>query len=71
MNNDGHFKSFEELYGSNTDESSCPSVQEAKKKLAKTFPFNASQQHVKNVNYFSDRMWRVCNVENYIACIIL
>ncbi len=61
LNEDGHFKSFEDVYGSSTSEDDCPSVQKKKKK--KTLTFNATQQHVKNVNLLVQceecEMWRL------------
>ncbi len=61
LNDDGHFKSFDEVYGSITTENDCPSV--AKSKAKKSLQFNATQQHVKNVNTLIQceecNMWRL------------
>lgn len=65
MDEDGHYKSFEEVLGTNTGESLCPSEVESrqKSKSAKSLPFNATQQHVKNVNLVIQcgecEMWRI------------
>ena len=32
--NDGHFECFEQVYGTDTDERFCPSIQEAKQKTS-------------------------------------
>ena len=46
---DGHYMTFEQLVGSNTDESHQPSLQKSAKR-SKTLPFAASLQHVKNMD---------------------
>ena len=48
MNDDCHYHSFYEVYGTSTTEKDLPTA--ALDKQKKTFPFNATQQHVKNVN---------------------
>ena len=48
MNDDGHYHSFCGVYGTSTSEKDLPTAALGKQK--KTFPFNATQQHVKNVN---------------------
>jgi hypothetical protein len=61
LNDDGHYSSFDEVYGLCTSESDCPSVAEFKRK--KTLNFNATQQHVKNVNMLVQceecELWRL------------
>lgn len=56
---DGHYKSFQQLFGTPTDGSHRPSLQ----KVKKTLPFSASIQHVKNVNMMLQceecSMWRL------------
>ena len=49
MNDDGNYHSFCEVYGTSTSEKDLPTAALGKQK--KTFPFNATQQHVKNVNF--------------------
>ena len=59
---DGHFKSFEDLLGTKTDEQHRPSIQR-KPRRKKTLPFSASVQHVKNVDLMLQcdecGMWRL------------
>ena len=61
MNDDGHYHSFSEVYGTSTSEKDLPTAALGKQK--KTLPFNATQQHVKNVNLLIQRedcdMWRL------------
>ena len=61
INEDGHYHSFDELYGTSTTEKDLPSASMATQK--KTIPFNATQQHVKNVNLVIQceecQMWRL------------
>ena len=63
LNDDGHFECFEQVFGTETDERSCPSVEEAKQKVKKRIPFNTTQQRVKNVNMVVQceecEMWRI------------
>ena len=46
---EGHYKKFSELYGTETNESHCPSLQK-KSNIRKTLPFPCSLRHVKNVD---------------------
>ena len=59
---DGHYKTFEQLLGSSTDESYRPSLQ-SKAKRTKMLLFTASVQHVKNVNLMLQcdecNLWRL------------
>ena len=59
---DGHYKSFENLLGTKTDERHRPSLQRTPKRK-KTLPFSASVQHVKNVDLMLQcdecGMWRL------------
>lgn len=77
MDEDGHYKSFEEVFGTNTGEYLSPSEVESKQKTkSKSLPFNATQQHVKNVNLVIQcgecEMWRIIlskkklNPQNFI-----
>ena len=59
---DGHYKTLEELLGTETDGSHRPSLQKTSKRK-KTLPFSASVQHVKNVDLMLQCdgcfMWRL------------
>ena len=59
---DGHYKSFSEIFGMSTTEEFRPSLQ-AKKSKQKTLPFTASVQHVRNANIMIQceecTMWRL------------
>lgn len=48
MNDDGHYLSFDEVYGTNTTEKDLPSSM-VKPRQQKVISFNVTQQHVKNV----------------------
>ena len=45
MKDDGHFKSFEEIHGTDTSENDRPSLKRGKES---SLPFYASVQHAKN-----------------------
>jgi len=59
---DGHYLSFDEIYGKCTSESSRPSLQK-KPQRKKTLPFHGVLQHVKNVDMMLEcmecSMWRL------------
>ena len=59
---DGHYKSLDDLLGTETDGSHRPSLQKTPKRK-KTLPFSASIQHVKNVDLMLQcdecAMWRL------------
>ena len=60
--NDGHYKSFQEVYGTVTSEDSRPSLQKCSVR-AKSLPFVASVQHARNTNIMVQceecEMWRI------------
>lgn len=47
---DGHYKQFQDVYGTVTTEDHRPSLQQKRCTNSKTLPFVASIQHVRNVN---------------------
>ena len=59
---DGHYKAFSEVFGSDASEEFQPSQKKATKTKARTLPFYASVQHVKNsqlmVQCEECNMWR-------------
>ena len=59
---DGHYKTLEELFGTETDRNHRPSLQKTPKRK-KTLPFSASVQHIKNVDLMLQcddcAMWRL------------
>ena len=61
ISDDGHFYPFDEVFGTSTSEKDLPSGIISKQK--KTIPFNATQQHVRNVNLVIQceecEMWRL------------
>ena len=60
-NDDGHYADFYDVYGQSPTEDLIPS--NIQKKNKKTLPFNATQQHVRNVNLLIQceecKMWRL------------
>ena len=63
INEDGHYRSFDEVFGSSTSEKDLPSAATNVKRNTKSLPFSATQQHVKNVNLVIQcdecDMWRL------------
>ena len=61
-NDDGHYKSFEDVYGTKTSEEHRPSLQK-KPVNQKTLPFSASVQNARNTNIMIQckecEMWRL------------
>ena len=59
---DGHYKTLDDILGTETDESHRPSLQKTPKRR-KTLPFSASIQHMKNVDLMLQcdecAMWRL------------
>ena len=59
---DGHYKPFDTVYGTNTSEEHCPSLQKYPSQ-SKTLPFVASIQHAHNTNLMLQcqecDMWRL------------
>ena len=61
-NDNGHYKSFADVYGTKTNEEHRPSLQKKPAKQ-KTLPFSASVQHARNTNITIQceecEMWRL------------
>lgn len=60
INEEGHYQSFSDLYGTSTTENDLPTTSSHDKRK---LPFNATQQHVKNVGLLilceECEMWRL------------
>ena len=61
INEEGHYQSFSDLYGTSTTENDLPTTSSSHDK--RKLPFNATQQHVKNVGLLIQceecEMWRL------------
>ena len=69
INEEGHYHSFDVLYGTSTTEKDLPSASMTTQK--KMIPFNTTQQHVKNVNLVIQceecQMWRLLFSESKLS----